>query len=94
MDYLGLPEQELPGFNADKREKAERAVALIFQVGNFGHYAPVKGVRPKSYYRGKLYALGKWLWWKQQIFTLEPAIFGRWSFYSFLYSMLVALLHQ
>lgn len=94
VDYLGLPEQELPGFNADKREKAGRAVALIFQVGNFGHYAPVKGGRPKSYYRGKLYAFGKWLWWKQQIFTLEPAIFGRWSFYSFLHSMRVALLHQ
>ena len=94
VDYLGLPEQELPGFNADKREKAGRAVALIFQVGNFGHYAPVKGVRPKSYYRGKLYAFGKWLWWKQQIFALSPSVFVRWDFYAFLYSMRVALLHR
>lgn len=92
VDYLGLPEHEFPGFNPDKRKKARRVVSLIFKVGNFGQYAPIKGERPKSYYRGKLYAFGKWLWWKQQIFTLSPLIFSRWSLYSFGYSLRVALL--
>ena len=56
VDYLGLPQDGFPGYNALRRVQAKDVVAGILSVGNFGHHVlPEKDLRDK----GKLYVFGK-----------------------------------
>lgn len=92
VDYLGLPQDGFPGYNALRRVQAKDVVAGILSVGNFGHHVlPEKGLRDK----GKLYVFGKRMGWRIRIFRLNPYWVGRMSFfYYFKHKFKTTLLHR
>lgn len=51
VEYLGMPEHAMPFYSSNKRwkKKAEKIIAFILEVGNFGHN------RDMSYYDSKTY---------------------------------------
>lgn len=94
VDYLGLPKDEFPGFSSKQKDEAKRVVDIILDAGNFGHYVKVNTPRPKEYYKGKWHAFKKWIRWRLKVLFIAPWLLIRWNFFSFLYSMKVALLHR
>ena len=94
VNYLGLPKEEFPGFSSKQKNEAKRVVDIILDAGNFGHYVKVNTPRPKEYYKGKCHAFKKWIRWRLKVLFIDPWLLIRWNFFSFLYSMKVALLHR
>ena len=92
VDYLGLPQDDFPGYNALRRVQAKDVVAGILSVGNFGQHAlPEKDLRDK----GKLYVFWKRMGWRIRIFRLNPYWVGRMSFfYYFKHQFETTLLHH
>lgn len=57
VDYLGLPESEMPFYSPKYEKKAKKVLSLILTEGNFGKYALNRGERPENYMLGKLFSL-------------------------------------
>lgn len=92
VDYLGLPQNDFPGYNALRRIQAKMVMDGILSVGNFGHHAlsekQLKG-------KGKLYTFWKRLGWRIRIFRLNPYRIGRMSFfYYFKHKLKTTFLHR
>lgn len=94
VDYLGLPKEEFPGYVSVDRKKVMRAVQVIFEAGNFGHYFYDTSKRPETYYRGKLFAFYYHFRWMVRIFPFDPWLLLRVGMVNFRNSMKVALAHR
>lgn len=94
VEYLGLPEDEFPGFIPFKQKRVKRAIHLILEAGNFGHYFYDARQRPKSYYRGKLFALYYHILWQTKVLPFDPWVLLRGGLVNFWKSMKVALAHK
>ena len=94
VDYLGLPKDEFPGYVSLDKKMVKRAVGLIFEAGNFGHYFYDASRRPKGYYSGKLFTFYYFLRWKLRILAFEPSIVSYIIVKIFWQRMKVALLHR
>ena len=95
VDYVGLPQEEFPFYEARYRKKAARIVDLMFRCGNFGqHYFSPASVRPQGYYAGKWYSFQHRMAWYMQTFPIAPREVSRFMYYSIRHGLKVALLHE
>jgi hypothetical protein len=58
VHQLGLPEAEMPFYNAKMRRKASKLYDHIMKEGNFMRNRKFKNKRPKTFFLRKLHALG------------------------------------
>ncbi len=72
VDYLGLSGDMFPDFFPVGKKEKRRAMALILETGNFGHYFFDHSLRPKNYYGSKLYWFYCWIRWQMEIFSFAP----------------------
>ena len=61
VDYLGLPATEMPFYNPDMKGISSKALALILEEGNFGHFRKEVGKRPAGYVAGKAHSVKGYL---------------------------------
>ena len=72
VDYLELPHEEMPFYDAKYRKLAGRVLDLMLKDGNFGHENQKKYHRPKGYLSGKFYSFFKRSGRNLRVFRLFP----------------------
>ena len=73
VDFLGLPEQEMPLYPGSAGRKAHLVMDEIFHFGNFGRKARASNSpRPKRYYSGKLHSFRNNLKSHFRLFKIFP----------------------
>lgn len=86
VDYLGLPFEAMPFYDASFKKKADRIVTHILYVGNFGHN------RDHSYFRKYPYLIRKAISFSRQAgdswrhISIFPIDALRYFYHSFFYS--------
>lgn len=72
VDYLGLPQEEMPFYDAKYRKLAGKVLDLMHIEGNFGHENLKRYNRPKGYFIGKIYSLMSITKRNLRVFRLFP----------------------
>ncbi len=94
VEYLGIPCGCFPDYRKGFEKKACKAVEAIMYSGNFGQYDTPKRPRPSGYYGGKLHSFLKMARWRRRCFSAAPVFTIKYTFYSTLTSIKIALLHK
>lgn len=75
VKHLGLPEQECPLYDPSYTAKADKALEVIWNEGNFGVYSDSrKTKRPKGHFAGKFYSFKISISRIAHIFSIAPSI--------------------
>ena len=72
VDVLGLPQNEMPFYDARYKDLSEKVLDLIMIEGNFGMENLKDYKRPEGYVAGKLYSLSKRMQRNFRVFRLFP----------------------
>lgn len=94
VDYLGLSGNEFPDFFFTDKKEMRRAMNLILETGNFGHYFFDLSLRPKNYYGGKLYGFYCRVRWQREVFSFAPWMLLRGGLVDFWGSIKTVLTHK
>ena len=57
VNFLGLPEDECPLYDAAAKSSAEKAMGIVWTDGNFGRYSERSSKRPEGYSSGKIHSM-------------------------------------
>ena len=81
--HLGLPEAECPLYDTSYAAKADKALEVIWEEGNFGYHSDArKTQRPEGLLAGKFYAFRLNTSRVLSIFSISPAdVIHSWIFY-------------
>lgn len=94
VDYLGLSGNSFPDFFFTGKKEMRRAMNLILETGNFGHYFFDLSLRPKNYYGGKLYGFYCRVRWQREVFSFAPWMLLRGGLVDFWGSIKTVLTHK
>ena len=94
VDYLGLSGNSFPDFFFIGKKEMRRAMNLILETGNFGHYFFDLSLRPKNYYGGKLYGFYCRVRWQREVFSFAPWMLLRGGLVDFWGSIKTVLTHK
>lgn len=76
------------------KKEMRRAMNLILETGNFGHYFFDLSLRPKNYYGGKLYGFYCRVRWQREVFSFAPWMLLRGGLVDFWGSIKTVLTHK